>query len=108
MHQVFDVARLDCGLRFCEIADSFLGFKPRSNAIEMKFRAQQQIINDAAAMRIQTHYRGYLTRKAWLEVLEHQRRMRAAMNTWAAHGREQPMGGQWFQGPLSSKGAQQI
>jgi hypothetical protein len=67
------------GLRFCEVADSYIGFKPRSNALEMKFRAQQQVINDAAAMRLQTCYRGFVTRKAWQEVLAHQERMKAAM-----------------------------
>jgi len=61
---------LVAGLPFCEQAETFFGFKPRVNALEMKLKVQQRVINDAAALHIQAAYRGFIVRKAWQALLE--------------------------------------
>ena len=58
------------GLPFCEQAETFFGFKPKVNALEMKLKVQQRVINDAAALHIQAAYRGFIVRKAWQALLE--------------------------------------
>jgi hypothetical protein len=71
------LTQLLLGLPFSERAESFVGFKPRSNATELRFKAQQRVINDAASMRIQAQFRGYQVRVMWLHMLE-QKRMDAS------------------------------
>lgn len=78
------------GLPFVEPANSYAGFRPKTDAVPAKLSAQMRAIRTAAALRLQALYRGHLARR----LAHHLRAVRSLaphvcviQRTWRRHSR---------------------